>query len=152
MKPYHLIPKRAAKRALKEGMKKRVYMTTSKVAYANREKRAGENLIWFREQIETFEKKNPRQPTECKVGFKLYEDLLLAVSKDTEPKKPEIYLDTLFGIKIYIDPSLKSNEVKIDGIFVPDPKPLYISKHTPKEQAVVFRKINQIIKWILAKD
>jgi len=31
-------------------------------------------------------------------------------------------------------------------------KELYISKHTPKEQAVVFRKINQIIKWILAKD
>jgi hypothetical protein len=92
---------------------KRVYLTTSKIAYTDRERRANENIVWFREQIDEFENKNPYQPIECKVGFKLYEDLLVAVSRDTEPKSSEIYLDTLFGLKIYIDPSLKPNEVKL---------------------------------------
>jgi hypothetical protein len=79
MKPYHLTPKRAAKRALKEKMAK------------DEIHRIGEHgaVGWLN-------KDGSRTCAEC-------------------------------GKPI---------------------KELYISKHTPKEQAAVFRKINQIIKFL----
>lgn len=53
---------------------------------------------------------------EIRVGYGFYDELLESVNSLVPPKKvksPKLYLASLYGVKIIIDPELKKDEYKI---------------------------------------
>lgn len=95
-------------------IKKRIYITSKNIAYSQRVANSREALNWFREKLERFQIKNPFEPERANVDFRLYDDLLTATYENTTSKKERICLNTLFGVKIFIDPSLKPGQIKFE--------------------------------------
>ena len=90
-------------------MKKRIYLNKKRLEFSKRNNNANNSLVFFREEVEKYLTEKGEDPNSVNVSFDLYEDLL-TVSKIDVPKAK--YIDTLFGIKIYIDLALKQNQVK----------------------------------------
>lgn len=92
--------------------KKRIYLNTKRMTYINREEAQQLKLSDVRESIEEFEKTHATSPKEMEIGFDLYNDLCEVAKKNTLNEDKPVYLQTLFGVKIFIDPSLKPYEIK----------------------------------------
>ena len=83
--------------------------------YTTRLTKKNDSHLKFADVVDVCRKLDPDPIREIKVGFKFYEELL-ASAKDyvgKEPKNTELYLGSLFGVKVIIDPELKENEYKI---------------------------------------
>lgn len=81
-------------------------MTTSKNSNLDTE-------MNFKDMVESIQEITPCPVKEVRCGFKYYKELRHLINSLVSPTiHPKTEIDTLYGIKILIDPSLKPNEFK----------------------------------------
>jgi len=87
------------------------YITKQKESYL----KANEANLTFADVVESAQKLKAFPIKSVNVGFKMYENLLEYVkTQSIKPlKKTELYLGSLYGVKILIDSDLEPNEIKI---------------------------------------
>ena len=69
-------------------------------------------VVMLREIIEVYQEYNVSMPSEMRVGKNLYEELLTDAQRDVPKPAEKIHLESLWGVKVSIDSSLKPNEIK----------------------------------------
>ena len=84
--------------------------------YTTRVQKKNDSTLKFADILDATKKLSPDPIEKIEVSYDMYEDLLASAKDMFIPRRKfseKIYLGSLFGVKIVIDPELKPGEYKI---------------------------------------
>lgn len=84
------------------------------MTYTTRQTKKNDSVLKFADMLDAYKQINADPVKEIRCGYEYYQDLLDYTNMEMiKSKKDKLYLGSLFGVKILIDPELKPNEYKI---------------------------------------